>query len=99
MWFKDAKLILVGIFEAKAFAELASNDDDDKFVNNARAWLDDNLVKSFDETTELNGKPFTTNKNKQVFKLNLIMFKSPEVNSHILYKREIKFQNNLVFLI
>ena len=78
MWFKDAKLIFVGIFEAKAFAELASNDDDDKFVNNASAWLEDNLVKSFDDTTELNGKPFTTNKNKQVFKLNLTIFKNSE---------------------
>ena len=77
MWFKDAKLILVGIFEAKAFAELASNDDDDKFVNNARAWLEDNLVKSFDKTTELNGKPFTTNKNKQVFYTKFDYFQKP----------------------
>ncbi len=56
------KLVFVGILEANACFELESkldDEDDDRFVRSSSAWLELNLVKSFDDTTELNGKPFT----------------------------------------
>lgn len=53
------KLVFVGKLEAKAFCESVSKLDDDKFVNNASDWLDVSFVKSFEDMTELSGKPFT----------------------------------------